>query len=328
MFDFVLVILMILEVWVITLILICTTEGRLSQGDDVLSGASDASILRMLRLLRLTRIARIARLLRYVPELLVIIRGIVAATRSVAVTLTLLALIIYVFAIMFRQLLMDSPPGRRFFNSVPEAMLSLIFYGIILEGTPEVVNEVGATSWFCASLLLLFILVASFTVLNMLIGIMVETVRLVSTVERERMTLSESQDKLLHLLNFSRLDANKNDMISKAELQGLLGVPDACVVLRDLGVDVVSLVDTADLIFQDQDELDFPAFMDVVMQMRGGNKATVHDLIMQRRFLQKEMVRLQNLLCRQMPWVSQPQVDLSSGSPLRPSVCPPSLCLE
>merc|ERR1719313_1380188 len=58
----------------------------------------DLSVLRLLRLLRLTRMVR---LMRSVPELLTLIKGIVAATRSVGSAMMLLIIFTYVFAIIF-----------------------------------------------------------------------------------------------------------------------------------------------------------------------------------------------------------------------------------
>lgn len=314
-FDSVLVLLMILETWVMTAIFLVASAITASNTDEegAFSGASDASILRIFRLLRLTRMARIARLLRYVPELMVIIRGIAAAMRSMAVTLTLLVLLIYVFAIVFTQLLMGSEPGSHYFASVPGSMLSLAFYGIILEGTPEVVKEVGQASFVCAALFFVFILTATFTVLNMLVGVMCETVRVVSATERERASLADAREKLLHLLRTSSLDADHNEMISREELKTLLHMPDACIVLRDLGIDVVSLVDTADIMFQDQEELDFSSFMDLVLQWRGCNKATVHDLVMQRKFVQQEFsqlhARIDQFLRQGRPYLIEPALE-------------------
>mmetsp|Transcript_92594 Transcript_92594/g.232824 ORF Transcript_92594/g.232824 Transcript_92594/m.232824 type:complete len:203 (+) Transcript_92594:2-610(+) len=189
--------------------------------------------------------------------------------------------------------------------------MSLVFYGIILEGTPDVAKEVGQASVVCAALLMVFILMATFTVLNMLIGVMCETVRIVSAVERERASLTDAREKLLHLLRTSSLDADHNEMISREELKTLLHIPDACIVLRDLGIDVISLVDTADLIFQDQEELDFHSFMDVVLQWRGCNKATVHDLVMQRKFIQQELFRLGDSINRHTRYICPPPVALA-----------------
>lgn len=291
MFDSVLVGMMVIETWVVTFILVVSGSTNGSTG-----GAGDASVLRILRLLRLSRMARMAKLFRAVPELLVMIKGIVAATRSVVVTLTMLVLILYVFGITFRQMLDNTEPGRKWFATVPDSMLSLVFYGIILDGTPGVVMEVGAENFACGALLFLFILLASFTVLNMLIGVMCETVRIVSTTENERMTLAYTKEKLWNMLTNSNLDADGNNMISRDELKELLKQPDACIVLRDLGVDVYGLVDLADVIFENAEELDFPTFMQVVIQLRGCNQATVHDLIMQRKFMGKELAKIGSCL--------------------------------
>ena len=57
-------------------------------------------MLRLIRLLRLSRIARLAKLLRAVPELMILIKGILFATRSVFCTFALLSICIYVFAVM------------------------------------------------------------------------------------------------------------------------------------------------------------------------------------------------------------------------------------
>merc|ERR1719387_2770692 len=83
---------MILETWIMPLI---------SSGGG---GLSQLSILRLLRLLRLSRMAR---LMRSVPELLTLIKGIVAATRSVGSALVLLIIETYVFAIIFTGVYRD-----------------------------------------------------------------------------------------------------------------------------------------------------------------------------------------------------------------------------
>merc|ERR1712187_638276 len=97
------------------------------QGSSV--GLSDASILRLFRLLRLSRMARMARLLRALPELMILIKAIFVAFRSVFFTLCLLAILIYVFAIAFVQLTRGTCIGQKYFAKVPHAMLSLLMMG-------------------------------------------------------------------------------------------------------------------------------------------------------------------------------------------------------
>merc|ERR1719276_14784 len=60
--------------------------------------SSNMSVLELAKLVRLTRMARMVRLLRALPELMVLIKGLAAATRSVFFTFCLLAIIVYVFA--------------------------------------------------------------------------------------------------------------------------------------------------------------------------------------------------------------------------------------
>merc|ERR1719262_2019509 len=93
---------MVLETWLMTLVVLFFL------GDTNGSGGN-ASLLRVARLLRLTRMARMARLLRAMPELLILIKGMVAALRSVFFTLGLLFVMLYIFGIAFVQICDDSP---------------------------------------------------------------------------------------------------------------------------------------------------------------------------------------------------------------------------
>merc|ERR1719478_1636219 len=115
---------MVLETWHMTIVMLATGAG--SSG-----GMGDASILRLLRLLRLTRMARMARLLRAMPELMILIKGMVVAMRSVFFTLCLLCVIIYLFSIAFRQLTDGLPIGTMYFRSVPDSMASLLLRGTL-----------------------------------------------------------------------------------------------------------------------------------------------------------------------------------------------------
>jgi hypothetical protein len=55
--------------------------------------------------------------------------------------------------------------------------------------------------------------------------------------------------------------------------------------LTEVGVDVIGLVDFADVIFEDDDELSFGRFMEIVLELRGSNSATVKDIIELRKLL-------------------------------------------
>merc|ERR1719478_658813 len=107
---------MVIETWVITAVM-----AGLGPSHQVSSGFGHFSIFRLARLVRMLRMARVARLLRMVPELVVILRGIGAAIRSVGFFILLTAIIIYVFAVGFTQITKDNDAGERYFSSVPHA---------------------------------------------------------------------------------------------------------------------------------------------------------------------------------------------------------------
>merc|ERR1719261_1833076 len=122
---------MIFETWIMAIILLSASSG---EGGG---GMGNASLLRLLRLLRLSRMARVARLLRSMPELLVLIKGMIAAIRSVFFTLLLLFLLLYVFAILFRQLTVDSTIGEEKFPAMMKTIQTLVLDGILFDGTGD-----------------------------------------------------------------------------------------------------------------------------------------------------------------------------------------------
>merc|ERR1712151_393897 len=89
----------------------------------------NSSLLRMVRLLRLTRMARMARLLRAMPELMILVKAIFVAFRSVFFTLLLLSVMIYVFAIAFVQLSDGTVVEEKYFPGVIQAMTNLLLWG-------------------------------------------------------------------------------------------------------------------------------------------------------------------------------------------------------
>lgn len=276
-FDSALVIMMVLETWVMSAVLILTDKGG---GADL----GNASILRLVRLLRLTRMARMARLLRAMPELMILIKGISVATRSVFFTLCLLTIIIYIFSVAFAQLSEDTFLEDEYFPDVLTSMSSLLLRGV-LPDLYEFVSVCGQEHIAFAILVLFFVLLSSLTVMNMLVGVLVEVVSVVSSVEKEQMTVQFVKTMLLAMLQHSGIDADRNKHISRPEFESLLLKPEAARIIQEVGVDVVGLVDFADFIFKDGIELTFAEFMEVVLQLRGSNTATVRDIVDLRKFV-------------------------------------------
>merc|ERR1712232_1418710 len=108
-FDFILVSFMVFETWLMP---IAGVGG---------AGFKSAAMLRVIRIVRLFKIARVARLLRLLPELMLIIRGIAAATRSVFFVIFLIGIMIYVGAVGFRIHAQGTTWGGKYFPSVDRA---------------------------------------------------------------------------------------------------------------------------------------------------------------------------------------------------------------
>eukprot|EP00928_Gymnodinium_smaydae_P001593 TRINITY_DN10579_c0_g4_i1.p1 TRINITY_DN10579_c0_g4~~TRINITY_DN10579_c0_g4_i1.p1 ORF type:complete len:733 (+),score=139.03 TRINITY_DN10579_c0_g4_i1:277-2199(+) len=284
-FDSFMVTLMVLETWVFTLLLLFVMDGGGAVGGNT-------GIIKTAKLLRLSRMARMGKLLRLMPELMIMIKGMKAATRSVSFTLLLLCMIMYIFAIGFVQLAADSPVGPVYFPKVPTSMYTLLIYGIFMDNIGLIAGKLQHEPVLFI-VFFLFVLIGAMTVMNMLVGVLCEVVSAVAATEQEEMLVSYVHEKLSRVM--ALLDSDGGGTISKVEFIKILDNVEAVKCLMDVGVDVFALIDLADYIFQDDDadakelELDFSRFMEVVLQLRGTNQATVKDIVDLRKFMRLSM---------------------------------------
>lgn len=289
-FDSALAVTMVFETWVMTSVLYFSSSG---------SSAADfgnATLLKLLRMMRLSRMARMMRLMRAIPELMILIKGMAVATRSVFFTLCLLMIFMYVFGVAFTQLTRNTFIGTSYFNNVPQAMNTLLLHGTLLEDCPDVINAIGDEHILLRLLFLVYVLLASLTVMNMLVGVLVEVVSVVSAVEKETLQVNFVKQKLQQTVDDFKLDADNNGSISKAEFELLLQTPDAARALSDVGVDVIGLVDYTDYLFKEKDEFNFAGFIDIVLSLRGSNTATVKDIVDLRKFFLQEFHHVEQCL--------------------------------
>jgi voltage-gated sodium channel len=277
LFDSFLVLLMIAETWVLSVFILITGSGGGAGG-----GLGNAAILRIARMFRLCRVGRMARLLRAVPELMILVKGIFVATRSVFFTLCLLGAIVYVFGIAFVHLCDGTDVGDTHFDNVPNSMSTLLLRGTFPD-LADLVEEIGSVHLGLAFIFMIFVLLSTLMLLNMLVGVLVEVVNVVSSVEKEHMAVLFVKSKLEDILD--QADENGDHVISRDEFHNLLLNPDAARTIAEVGVDVVGLADCSDFIFESQDELTLAEFMETVMSLRGKNTATVRDIVDLRKFI-------------------------------------------
>jgi len=280
LFDFFLAFFMILETWALFIVLSFTKL-------DIIF--FDSSVLRMMRLLRLTRVARIARMLRFLPEVLILVRAIGAATRSVVLTVLLGLMIVYVFAIALTQIAVDTPAGNQYFSTLPQAMFSLIFNGCFANDLVSMARLVYQDDVVVGALFSCFLLTGPLTVMNLLLGILVEVIRVVATAEQEGRVVRNLKEEL-HWAKEAL--GTEGETISQEELVMLLQNDQAIDALQDVGVDLIALVKDPNIIFDGEPVIYFQDFLDEILLLRGSNAATVKDLTVMKNQLMQGMPQL------------------------------------
>ncbi|CAE7947766.1 CACNA1H [Symbiodinium sp. KB8] len=291
LFDAGLVMLMLLETWLVPAIILMVGAGEAG------GLGRAASVLRVVRLLRVLRTARIARIARYMPELMILIKGLIVAARSVFFTLVLLLLMTYVFSIALVSLSQgpDLHQVQVLFPSVPRAVLRLLVQ-CTMPDSEAFFQSLEDESILMAALFLVFILAGSLIVLNMLVGILVEAVQTVATMEHEQIHVDFAQRVLHNLIQQGNADEDGDNLISEGEFERLLERPEAFSALTRLGVDIFAAREYGKLLFEDGVPLTFPEFMESILTLRGSNQTTVKDIVNLRKFVAQEFSNLHTIL--------------------------------
>jgi hypothetical protein len=267
-FDTTLVVLYLFDPFIVSLL------AWLSGGDGVDLPTA------ILRLFRLARLSRLVRMLRSLPELMILIKGILTATTAVAYNLGLLLLATYIFAIVLAQVAEGYEFREMYFSSVAHAMYSLIIYGGFVDDLAAFCDPIKAESTICLMIVTVYVVLSNVTLMNMLIGVLCEVIEGVANEEREGMMVEKVYNKFGDIVK--TLDSNANGMISWEEFRKLLSKKEALAALDSVNVDAEGMIDVAEEYFFDDGEmveLTFQQFMDMVLELRGGQQAMVKDVI-------------------------------------------------
>jgi hypothetical protein len=259
----------------------------------------DTGIIRLARLIKVTRMARMARVLTRWPELSVLMKGMGIACRSVMSTLALLVIMVYVFAVAFRYMTLDTPVGHKYFRNVIMGMKFLLLYATMPDAI-RLVEDAGAEHFLIGAFVVIFVATSSLTLLNMLIGVICEVIGVVATMEKEANRVHLVKDHLLEVLRTSGIDANKDGLISKNEFQSMLLNATVVKVMREVGVDPVGLIDFVDYIFsgdfKDERGLTFDKLVGLICELGGTNQATVKDVVDMRQVVIRQLVAIEEIL--------------------------------
>lgn len=291
-FDSLLVSAMVFETWIFPIVI----SGK---GGDL----GSISLLRLLRLLRLTRMAR---LMRQVPELLTLVKGMGAASRSVASTLALLVIILYVFGIIFAgqyNAELENPQCVDCVNlwgSVPDSMFTLFVAGTLLDDITAVSDHILETPLpFMLVIFYVYVLLSSFTVLNMLIGVVCEVISTTAAHEREEAMVSHVNQLLTAV--FNEIDLDGSGLISKKEFDLMTEKEDVILALTMLDVQPKHLIALSDTLFEPDNELEdkelsFQEFLQMIILLRPQNNASVLDVAQLRKCQRRLTVSVESKL--------------------------------
>ena len=136
-----------------------------------------------LSVLRALRILRVLRLVSAVPSMRRVVSALMHAIPGMGSIIALLALIFYVFSVMATNLFGEQFP--EWFGTVGESAYSLFQIMTLESWSMGIVRPVMTVYPFAWAFFVPFILVTSFTVLNLFIGIVVDAMQSQHEAERE-----------------------------------------------------------------------------------------------------------------------------------------------
>merc|ERR1719272_539102 len=120
-------------------------------------------------------------------------------------------------------------------------MATLLHRCTFMDDFVEIADDIADHEPALLCLLYSFVLVASLTLMNMLIGVLVDVVQAVASHEKEAMTMGYVKDKLSFIMSKEGLDTNSDGWISRGEFMNLLSNSAATKTFLEVDVDPVNL---------------------------------------------------------------------------------------
>lgn len=168
-----------------------------------------------LAVLRALRVLRVLRLASVVPSLRMVVGAMLAALPGMGSIVLLMLLIFYVFAVMGTKLFADGMPEQ--FGTLGASLFTL-FQLMTLDDWANIVKPALEESTWSLLYFLPFILIATFVVLNLFIGVIVESIQSLreSHASADAAAAQAATDA-------ARAEAHLDSQVLLAELRALRG---------------------------------------------------------------------------------------------------------
>merc|ERR1712232_350861 len=184
---------------------------------------------------------------------------------------------------------------------MPTSMATLLIEAI-LSGTKggPVMRETYDESPLAAVFLFVFVVTANITMMGVLGGLLVHTVRTVAEIEKEEHAVKDGLARFDCLWEtfLKRHDVNGDGRISASELKLLFCDRKSKCILEQVDVDFNDLEDVSEFVFQEHGgTLSKSQLQKTILEFRSRNTAKVKDHVVTRRFFQSELQKFGNRRC-------------------------------
>ncbi|EDN65527.1 Ion transport protein [Beggiatoa sp. PS] len=130
------------------------------------------------------RILRVLRLISLVSQLRFVVEALLRAVPGISSIFVLLLIVYYTFAVIATTLF--GPDFPQWFGTLAQTMYTL-FQVMTLEGWAEIANTIMSKFPYAWLFFILFILIATFTMLNLFIAVMVNTMQTIQERRQKQM---------------------------------------------------------------------------------------------------------------------------------------------
>jgi len=148
------------------------------------------------------------------------------------------------------------------------------------------------------------------TILNLLIGVLVEVAQSSARIERDAMDVAYVKEVFIGTLSLQDCEDFRSIFVSKEEFADLLQDPGILKALTKVGIDVFGIIDMMDFIFM-RGAMGFVELLEVVLQLRSSGYATVRDLVEIRKFLTYEISKIRTDMAQLYNGVRETQAKTS-----------------
>ena len=237
--------------------------------------------LAVLRIVRLFRVLRLGRVINRIPEIMVVLRGLMLSARGVFAVMLLEAFVLYSAAITLRVLSDETPLGAKYFQSVHSAMMTLLLRCVVSGSRCFNLLEEAQTQPVSMLALFVFVLVGNITIMGILTGLMVQTIRSTSILEREKAVIIEIDRAVDTSWHSHGTDVPQD--LDFVEL--LLRDESLLTCLHALDVDPGALFYELSLLFEVQFAVTKTDLKKLVLNSRGSEPALARHHVETRRFV-------------------------------------------